>query len=153
MRKILSILLVLLWMFFIFVNSSATGEESGNLSGTFLEKIVLILTDVKKDSQEMDSIKNKYGLLIRKLAHFFVYFVLGILLMNALLTLGVDKNMLIYASLIGILYAISDEFHQTFVSGRSGEIRDVLLDSSATLMANYLFYRIVVLKCYAKKNN
>ena len=34
------------------------------------------------------------------------------------------------AFLVGALYAASDELHQRFVSGRSGEIKDVLLDSS-----------------------
>jgi hypothetical protein len=35
--------------------------------------------------------------------------------------------------LIGVLYAVSDEIHQTFVPGRAGQLRDVLIDSCGVL--------------------
>lgn len=152
MRKIVASLLVLLWMMLIFTFSSATGEESSGLSDKVIETIALNLTDVEKNSKEMDSIKEKYSFLIRKSAHFFVYFILGVLVINALYTFRVNRYMIIYASLICIIYAITDEFHQTFVNKRSGQISDVLLDSSASLIANYLFMRLVVLR-NEKKNN
>lgn len=152
MRKIGASLLVLLWMMLIFTFSSANGEESSGLSDKVIETIALNLTDVQKNSKEMDSIKEKYSFLIRKSAHFLVYFILGILVMNALYTFKVNRYMIIYASLICIIYAITDEFHQTFVNKRSGQISDVLLDSSASLIANYLFMRLVVLR-NEKKNN
>lgn len=152
MRRVLSVLLVLLWMFFIFANSNATGVESSSLSDNVLENIVVICTNIKRDSQEMEKVKKKYGIVIRKFAHFFVYFVLGILVMNALYSFNVNRWMIIYASLICIIYAISDEFHQTFISGRSGQLRDVLLDSSGSLLANYFMYKFVVLRNYEKKS-
>ena len=39
------------------------------------------------------------------------------------------KVKVILAVVFGCLYAISDEFHQVFVSARSGSIRDVFLDT------------------------
>lgn len=153
MRKVISVLLVLLWMMVIFSFSSATGEASGGLSDKVIETIAVSLTNVKKDSKEMEKIKSKYSFLVRKMAHFFVYFMLGIIVMNALYTFKVNKYILIYASIICILYAITDEFHQTFVEARSGQISDVLLDSSASLIAEYLFMKLMVLKGYEKKNN
>ena len=33
-----------------------------------------------------------------------------------------------------VVYASSDEFHQTFVAGRDGNIIDVLIDSSGALV-------------------
>lgn len=153
MRKIISILLVLLWMMLIFSFSSSTGEESSGMSDKVIETITLTLTDVKKNSEEMENIKNKYSFIVRKSAHFFVYFMLGIIVMNAFYTFGVNKYMVIYASIICILYAITDEFHQTFVDHRSGQISDVLLDSSASLIASYLFMKLMVLRNYETKNN
>lgn len=153
MRKISAILLVLLWMLLIFSFSSNDGEESQGISDKVIETVTVILTDTEKDSTKMDVIKDKYSFVVRKLAHFFVYFMLGIIVMNAFYTFKVNRYMIIYASIICILYAITDEFHQTFVEKRSGQISDVLLDSSASLLANYLFMRIMVLRNYENKNS
>ena len=35
---------------------------------------------------------------------------------------------------VGILYAISDEIHQSFVPGRGASIRDVCIDTSGVIM-------------------
>lgn len=153
MRKIISILLVLLWMMVIFLFSNATGKESSGLSDRVIEVISLTFTNAKKGSKEIENIKVKYSFLVRKSAHFFVYFILGIIVMNALYTFKVGKYMIVYASLICILYAITDEIHQTLVEARSGQVRDVLLDSSASLIAEYVFMKLMVLKRYEKKNN
>ena len=40
--------------------------------------------------------------------------------------------------LCGTLYAMTDEFHQLFVPGRSGEIRDVCLDSAGVLVGVFI---------------
>ena len=40
----------------------------------------------------------------------------------------------ILSFLFSVIYALSDEFHQTFVPGRDGNIVDVLIDSSGALV-------------------
>ena len=40
----------------------------------------------------------------------------------------------ILSFLFSVIYAFSDEFHQTFVPGRDGNIVDVLIDSSGALV-------------------
>jgi len=68
--------------------------------------------------------------LIRKLAHFTVYFVLGILTANALKTSGVSTFKAVALALaICIVYAATDEIHQMFVPGRGAQVKDVLIDS------------------------
>ena len=42
---------------------------------------------------------------------------------------------------ICVLYAITDEFHQTFVDGRIGTSRDVLIDTAGALTAAVLIRR------------
>ena len=63
-----------------------------------------------------------WDLVLRKLAHTAEYAVLGALLVRATgrswLALG-----------LGVLYAASDEFHQTFVRGRHGSPVDVAIDA------------------------
>ena len=60
--------------------------------------------------------------ILRKIAHTLEYAVLGALLTRALRRPGL-------AFLVAVLYAASDEFHQTFVPGRHGSPVDVAIDS------------------------
>ena len=48
------------------------------------------------------------------------------------------RRKLLICVLFGILYASSDEFHQSFVGGRSPEVRDVCIDSCGVLFGNFL---------------
>ena len=64
-----------------------------------------------------------WDLVLRKLGHAAEYAVLGALLARAL-----DATAL--AVVAGILYAVSDELHQTLVPGRLGSPRDVLIDAA-----------------------
>ena len=69
--------------------------------------------------------------LVRKAAHISAYFVLGILLFNLLKEYGLGVKKMVFISIaIAMLYACTDEVHQVFVSGRSGEVRDVLIDTA-----------------------
>ena len=47
------------------------------------------------------------------------------------------------AVFIGFLYASTDEFHQTFVPGRSGEIRDILIDTFGVLLGALIVTRLI----------
>jgi len=72
-------------------------------------------------------------LLVRKLAHFTEYAVLGALLWLDWRLLGRDGLLLPLGA--GLLFAAGDELLQTFIPGRSGELLDVLLDFSGVLAA------------------
>lgn len=92
------------------------------------------------------------NIFVRKMGHISEFAILYFLVRWALLATSVqstkieqsktkvwqnvieDKTILI-AMLISVLYAASDEWHQSFVPGRSACIEDVLLDSSAVLVA------------------
>ena len=86
--------------------------------------------------------------LLRKLAHIFEYFVLTILLYSALSNHYIYKKQkhpphrqaLLFVLLLAVFYALSDELHQTFVLGRSGNLRDVAIDSVGILVATLLLY-------------
>jgi VanZ family protein len=71
-----------------------------------------------------------YDFILRKLAHVTVYAVLTILVYRALrLHLARPTHAWLLAMLIPALYACSDEWHQAFVPGRKGTVRDVAIDS------------------------
>ena len=63
-----------------------------------------------------------WDLVLRKIAHAAEYAILGALLMRATGRTGV-------AFALGVLYAVSDEVHQTFVAGRHGAPLDVAIDA------------------------
>ncbi len=65
---------------------------------------------------------------IKKLAHFIEYFILGVFVYRA------TKNIWI-SILFCITYAISDEFHQSFIPGREPRGRDVIIDSLGSITA------------------
>ncbi|MCB9421270.1 MAG: VanZ family protein [Ardenticatenaceae bacterium] len=67
-----------------------------------------------------------WDLLVKKGAHFLAYALLAIL---AWRVFDGRKRPYLYAIVFTILYAISDEYHQTFVPGRNGQLVDVVIDS------------------------
>jgi VanZ family protein len=79
-----------------------------------------------------------FDLLLRKLGHVTEYAVLTFLWWRALRGLRVvEDNRTAIAVAVGIAfaYAISDEFHQTFVEGRHGTPVDILIDSTGMALA------------------
>ncbi len=68
--------------------------------------------------------------LVRKGAHFSIYFLLGLLSCAFFRSMNFPlSRSLFFAVILSCLYAMTDEFHQTFVPGRAGEFRDVCLDT------------------------
>lgn len=130
----ISLLLVTLWMIFIFVMSSFDATSSSNQSN-FIVDIITSIINIKDIGL--------LSLIIRKLAHFIEYFILGILVINFITRY--DKKIII-AILLCIIYATSDEIHQIFVPGRSCQIIDIMIDSLGSIMGIYL-YKLITKKC------
>jgi VanZ family protein len=118
MNKI-KIVLVLIWMIIIFLFSNQPATESSKTSSSFISHTITKI--IKKDN---NYVVNKYEKIVRKCAHFFLYFVLGILVFNCY-----NEKELLYALIICLLYSISDEIHQIFIVGRSCELFDIFIDT------------------------
>ena len=136
MKKKISIILVILWMILIFIMSSFSGNDSSNQSN--------FIVDIISNIFNINNIE-LLSLIIRKLAHFTEYFILGILVSNMIYYLNKKKYISI---IICILYAISDEIHQLFVVGRSCKIIDILIDNFGSILGIYFLYLIykIILK-------
>lgn len=117
-----------LWMGFIFFLSHQEAGSSSQLSSGITRTLFNIINSTLP---WLDLELDFFHFLVRKGAHFTAYLILGILLAKAMKPL--DRKTYFSIFLLCVLYAISDEFHQTFVSGRSGEVRDVLIDSTGSL--------------------
>lgn len=135
---ILTLLPVLLVMTAIFCFSAQTADQSEMASGGLVRWAVswLVPRFGEKNAAEQAALLEKISFFIRKAAHFSEFAVLGLLLC---LHLSVLRRRIpiprypVWAYLIGSLYGVSDEIHQRFVPGRSGEWRDMLIDSAGVL--------------------
>lgn len=77
---------------------------------------------------------------LRKSAHVTEYFLLTILASYSLKKTfhKSKKAIILLAIIISLLFAVSDEFHQTFVFGREGKIQDVIIDSVGIFSSVFL---------------
>jgi len=83
--------------------------------------------------------------IFRKTAHFTEYAILNILCYRALKNttkLNLAK-ILFWSFLITFLYALSDEYHQTFVSGRTGRFFDIGIDSMGNLFGLLFSWKLI----------
>lgn len=131
--RVILLILLLGTFFAIFGFSSQNGEESGSLSKNvakfFLEKIVYHEKEINEQVLETTT------KVIRKVAHFSIYTVVGFLLMSFVSTYNLKERKRVLMSLcIGILYATSDEIHQAFVPGRGSQVTDVMIDSMGVVL-------------------
>lgn len=68
-------------------------------------------------------------IIVRKIAHFTLYFILGFIVFLILKNfVKSDKKLIKWSIIICFIYACTDEIHQLFVPGRTGSIIDVLID-------------------------
>lgn len=77
----------------------------------------------------------EYDVLIKKLAHAIGYAMLGLAYFFALPQRISVIYRAILAFLMAILFALSDEFHQSFVEGRTSSLNDVIIDGCGTVLA------------------
>ena len=132
MKKIIKYTLLIIWMIIIFLFSNQPAKESSKLSNSFLEKTITIFyKDINTEKKEQ--LIKKYGLITRKLAHFTIYLVLGVLMLSTISEYNIKTKILVSITLC-FLYALSDEIHQLFIIGRSGEFKDVLIDTAGSFI-------------------
>lgn len=113
-RQIIAIILALLDMAFIYYNSAQDSTASSEMSQYVMNWL-----------WSHNIYLSSYA--VRKLAHFCEFALLGFLLVFAL------GGHVLLAALVGVAYAGTDEFHQTFVDGRAGQILDVGIDGAGII--------------------
>lgn len=77
----------------------------------------------------------EYDFYLRKTAHIFEYFVLTFFIYRTFKFHNfANKKAIGFSIAIAFLYALSDEWHQTFVFGREGKLSDALIDAVGILL-------------------
>ena len=123
----------------IFILSAQPAKKSSELSMSLLARFFDEETQLLLHS------------LVRKLAHMTEYAALGF--SASLFASTVTEKRLLNTAVpfaFSVLYACSDEFHQTFVDGRAGQFTDILIDSAgaAAGMIVLSLFIIIISKKY-----
>ena len=152
LTKILSFIPTLLLLFLIFGFSAQDGESSGSLSfqiSLFLVKLASPLLPAAMSEKILFERAELIHYFVRKAAHMTEYFLLALSLQLPLAAWFSKQLSLKLRILTGfaasVLFAALDEFHQSFVPGRSGNFTDVCIDSTGALIASLcllLFYSV-----------
>ena len=128
-------------MITIFIFSGQQGNESGDTSRKLTVAVIKMITG--KTLQLEDPFVEGIQLVIRKFAHFTIYAIGGFLIMNYAYNTNKTKNQKIFYSIAsGGGYAITDEIHQLFVPGRSGNVVDVGIDTLGVI-TGVLMYIVI----------
>jgi len=122
-------MMTILWVAVIFSFSLQPGEISGDISGSFLQKVLEWFAPQELDKEQMDF----WHTALRKCAHFSEFFVLGVLSSLTLLQTKLSRRKLI-GMLFCLVVAAMDETIQLFVSERAGRLMDVMIDGSGALV-------------------
>ncbi len=136
-RKLFSLVMTLSWMYLIFSFSAKSAAQSGADSMFITDYIIGFFVD-NPPQYLLDIIET----IIRKLAHFGEYTVLGVLVCHCMRSFGAGFKTMPYSIIICFLYAMSDEIHQYFVPGRACRVYDMLIDTAGATFGYYV-YRII----------
>lgn len=138
------------WMMLIFGFSAQTGEESGGLSAKISQPVTDVLVRLRggMSAEEEETLYHQVDGVVRTGAHFSEYAVLGVWM--TLLLNGVGLRWPWLAWLAGTLFAVTDEWHQSFTPGRVCDPEDVLVDSLGLLLGVSL--TALILRRWRKKH-
>jgi len=128
----------LVCMVAIFLFSSQTSKESSRLSGSVTQMVFGDLNeeiDVVIGKNETMPLKDILDMIVRKIAHISIYFILSFCVTKAV---GKITDRILHICIITIslcsFYAATDEWHQYFVPGRSCRWQDWLIDAIGVLL-------------------
>lgn len=145
-------------MAFIFYNSSKTGRQSAEISRRCAVVIarVFVKDYAEKPKKEQSKIVMSIEKPLRKVAHFAEFFIFGAIAAAFFFEVKPTKNgysAALYAILVCAIFALTDEYHQAFVTGRGASLADVLIDVTGSFIgvASSFCVRAAILKKIRKR--
>jgi VanZ family protein len=120
-----------LWVALLFLMS--TGAYSMQSTSSIIEPVLRFIVP-SISARTIDFVHS----VIRKLAHLTEYFIFGLLLFRAFRS-GSDQSQVrrwVFSSLVVlVLFAATDEVHQSLVPDRTGSVVDVVIDTAGGILA------------------
>ncbi len=145
-RKIIYTIITVMWLVIIFIFSSMNTEESNKRSKETIkytvEKTVNVSEnigniEIKPTQNQVNKTVNKLNVPLRKCAHATEYAILAILLILTINSYTSKKyaiKKVILVIMVCFIYAITDEYHQSFVAGRTSRFTDCLIDVAGSII-------------------
>jgi len=134
-------------MVLIFIFSSQEAKVSDETSLSLASRVYDLYEDISNHpvtEEEKEETLLSINMVVRKIAHSMEYGILSFFIAFHLFALNLHKKkILLYSIFLSFFYAITDEIHQLFVPGRSGQIKDVLIDTSGALIASIIFLLVL----------
>ena len=151
--RVIFIILTISVMVLIFHLSAENSSESSDTSSNVIKLIFKIFVP---NYSNFDAAKQRKMIkgaqfIVRKLAHFSIYGLLGFCTSLAFGKRKFFSRMTLEALLVGFVYAVSDEIHQSQVPGRSCELRDIMIDTSGTFMGILASFALMYIICCIRK--
>ena len=132
--------------FMIFQFSAMDGPTSMKTSDGVVQEVIEVVHPEYPTlpPAQQKTIHDQISFIVRKLAHFSEFALLGASLRMLLASYHI-RRALPLSWLIGTLYAGTDELHQYFTGTRSPMLQDVAIDSAGTLTGALLITVILIL--------
>ena len=143
--------LIIAWCATIFRLSGMSCNSSNGASTGIVEKAISKvldatnetgITDSHPDDEKLAKAAELINAPLRKVVHATVYFVLALLLLTISRVIFGSKKYLLSCAvtiLLCFIFAMTDEYHQTFVDGRTGQMMDVMIDTAGACVGALLF--------------
>lgn len=130
-------------MIMIFCFSSKTADTSDQSSTAIADGILNVYENIANQQLEEEVRVEKIGVIdhiVRKSAHFTEYLLLAVaFVFHFILWRKSGWKLFFWSVGLTAFYAATDEFHQLFVSGRSAQFRDVLIDTAGAITGFLIF--------------
>lgn len=135
----LSVIFTVMWMAIIFLFSAQNGKESSETSSS----VVFFICNILNFSPSSD-VLNTMTVCVRKAAHMTEFGILGMLTLNTFYR-GFGSFCGIYplSFAVASLYAATDEIHQLFIGGRSGQFTDWIIDSTGIILWLFIVWSAI----------
>ena len=151
-KNCINIALIIIWLFVIFSFSAQDSKKSRNTSDQVIIKTAETIKREELTENEKKLLIDKYLVTVRKSAHFFLYFILGILsFLLAKRICGNTPAAFIYTIIFCFIYACSDEIHQLFINGRTARFFDICVDTCGATLSTTILFTVNKIKNRFKK--
>ena len=139
MKRVISLILLILWIVIIFLFSN----QSGKVSTSESDIVVNQLNNIFNINEHI------LVVIVRKFAHIMEYFILYLLTYNCYKKYGIKHK---YAIIFCMFCSLIDEIHQLFINGRSGQITDIFVDFIGIIIG-YIIIEVIYGKKKETKEN
>lgn len=140
------VVIIMVTIFLFSSKPAVISQESSLLITRAIVNAYENITNVTIETSNRLQVLSSLDHVVRKTAHFLEYAALAASLVLHFTIWKVEvRRKLIFSILITSVYAMTDEFHQTFIPGRSGQVSDMLLDSCGGITGALLFLLLIII--------